>query len=716
MSHQTILCPNQECQRALQLPATAFGQRVRCRLCGHSFEVPPQSRASLNASAPSASTRKTPEPKQAYSLALNHEQRIAAEFNGGHVLVLAGAGTGKTRTIIARAAHLIRTGVDPARILIMTFTRRAALELTQRLESCVGPASSRVTAGTFHHFCLMTMRRMARPFGIEAATIIDRDDAHQLMKLARGSVVVPKEPFPKAKNVADLYSYARNTNRPAREYLDKHTDHDAATVAKLCQVFTIYEARKQKNAYLDYDDILHRFASVIHERSDIRDHFAAIYDHILVDEMQDTNPLQWLILDGLHDPGKLFCVGDDAQSIYSFRGADFKNVHSFTQRLPGSTILRLEENYRSTQEILDVANWLLRRSPLNYDKELRAHRGPGINPRLIEFETDFQEADWVVDDLITRFNDGATWRDHMILTRTAYGSRVIEAALIEKRIPYRFIGGMTLLQSTHVKDLLSLIRCVASHRDELAWVRYLTLWENIGDVTAHRLISGMSRLTSGDEALRQLRVSLVKRPEILVGLDIVRTHWDTPTRAIGEAAHFLEPLLETHYKRWDSRRKDFDLLVRIAERHQSLLDFLETYTLEPITASSVERLDVDDAVLLITVHSAKGTEAKVCYLIRVEPGMYPHVRALGNHDEEEEERRVLYVAMTRAKDELVITRSNSYKSKPTFWGGTTGAHSSGGTSYFLLDLPNQLVDIEVKGFAPLNYVRSEVITPTPPTT
>ncbi len=440
-----------------------------------------------------------------------------------------------------------------------------------------------------------------------------------------------------------------------------------------------------------------------------------LYDYILVDEMQDTNPLQWLIIDGLRDPAKLFCVGDDAQSIYAFRGADFQNVHSFTQRVPGSVVLKLVENYRSTQDILDVANWLLKQSPLSYDKQLTAHRGKGAKARLIEFEVDLDEANWIAEDLVRRQGEGAEWRDHIILTRTAWGSRPMEAALVEKRIPYEFIGGTRLLESAHVRDLLSLIRCAKSHRDELAWMRYLTLWPKIGDVTAERLITEMSGLYDVQSALGHLRSSLAARPEILRGPEIVLERWGTPQEAIAESGRFLEPLLEQRYPKWESRRKDFALLTRIGERHKDLLEFLDTFALDPITAAGATRKEVDDAVALMTVHSAKGTEAKVCYLIRVEPGVYPHVRGLGDRDEEEEDRRVLYVAMTRAKDELIVTRTNSASGRTTFPGGASAAHSHGGKPYFLLDLPDGLIDVEVKGFAPITFNASQGINPIPRT-
>ncbi len=700
MSSLTIQCSNPRCQHALKIRTEYVGRRVRCKYCGEILFIPLTDTSPLIDIPPTNHDPKESGEPQIDPYKLNQEQREAAEFSGHHALVLAGAGTGKTRTIIARAAHLIRTGVAPSRILAMTFTRRAARELSLRLESIVGTSSGEVAAGTFHNFCLSTMRRMPRKFGIENSTVIDRDDQNQLMKLSRGAIDSQKSPFPKATDLVNYYSYARNTNRPIYEYLFKHTDHNSETIEKMCRVFAGYEERKRKHLYLDYDDILSRFAGGIHENHNLRDQLSGLYDHILVDEMQDTNPLQWLILDGLREPAALFCVGDDAQSIYAFRGADFQNVHSFTKRVPKSSVLKLHENFRSTQGILDVANWLLRKSPLKYNKELHAFRGNGVKPRLIDFESEDEEASWIAKDLLRRNNDGAEWRDHMILTRTAYGSRRLEAALIEKQIPYEFIGGTSLLQAAHVKDLLAMIRCSTNHRDELAWTRFLTLWPKIGDVTALKLVTGMSSFSDSEGAFKRLQSDLSGRPEILSGLEGVHQCWHTPSLAIDEARKCLEPLLKQSYDRWESRRKDFELLSQIAQRHKSLHEFLDTYTLDTISTTSARQLEISEKVTLITVHSAKGTEAKVCYLIRVEPGMYPHIRSLGKKDEEEEERRILYVAMTRARDELLITRSNSRGADLTFHGGANAQHSPGGEPYLLQGVPKELVDQEVIGFMP----------------
>lgn len=642
---------------------------------------------------------------------LNTEQTRAAEFDGGDVLVLAGAGTGKTSTIVARVVHLTKTGVDPRRILLLTFTRRAAREMRHRLSSQIGQTAKTVPAGTFHNFCLQYLRRWPDLFECGLLTIIDRDDQLQLMKLARAAVVGKDTAFPKSAELTNYYSYSRNTNRTVAEYLAEFTDHDEESIRRISSVLQDYTKRKHECRYFDYDDILHLFARQLHRNRLVREKLQSRYDHILVDEMQDTNPLQWLILDGMRDPAKLFCVGDDAQSIYAFRGADFRNVHSFTERVPGATVLKLEQNYRSTQEILDLSNWLLDESPLKYDKHLRAARGTGEKPTLVELDGDFDEADWIASDLMQRHGDGDPWRDHMILTRSAWAARSVEAALIENDIPYRFIGGTQLLQSAHVKDLLSLLRVIDNPADQLAWMRYLTLWPKVGEKTAAGAITKLLTLPDIKAMKSLLEERFKANPRLAESIAECLAVWSRPGRVISAATDKMTPLLEKKYDDWDRRSKDLKLLVRLAEKHESVGDFLETYTLDPITESEASNEEIDDLVTLITVHSAKGTEAPVCYLIGVQPGNYPHVRSIGDEEKEEEERRVLYVAMTRAKNELFLTgtiRSHgAYVPHHNRFYSTGGG---GGQPYFLRDLPPHLVrtDLEFDADpfdAPINSFR-----------
>lgn len=621
-----------------------------------------------------------------FDLQLNSQQQAAAEYAGdNHILVLAGAGTGKTRTIIGRVAYLLETGVKPWRILLMTFTRRAAGEMIERLGGLVGEASRSISAGTFHHFSLYTMRRMPNEFNIGKAAVIDRDDQVQLVRLIRDGYKKEKGTVPRAAEVVNLYSYARNTVQPLDVYLEKHSDHDDATIKIICDMAREYDRRKQANHYLDYDDILFRFADVIQENTEVRDRLKSAYDHILVDEMQDTNPLQWRILEMLKDPPRLFCVGDDAQSIYAFRGADFRNVHSFTERVSNSEIMRLEENFRSIQGVLDFSNHLLECSSIRYGKKLRAYRKEPGKPQFLTFYSDMSEARYIADDLKKRHNNGAPWSDHMILTRTGYAARTLESFMVERKIPYRFIGGASLLQAAHVKDLICLLRSAMNHRDELAWTRYLKLFPKIGDVTAAKMIAAMKYCESSADALATLAKTYPARKELIGVVNSVAGELESPKAAIKTASDCLTPILKNRYDNWKRRGKDFKLLKRMAEGHRDMAGFIESYTLEPISTSMAERESGEDAVTLITVHSAKGTEARVCYLIRVEPGMYPHSRSVGSADDEEEERRILYVAMTRAMDVLILTR-------------TMSGWNMDDSTYFFNELDDSLVDVRQSPF------------------
>ncbi len=445
----------------------------------------------------------------------NEEQLTAIRSSARNLLVLAGAGTGKTRTVIGRASHLLQTGVPAGRLAVLTFTRRAASEIKQRLKQSVGPTADELFAGTFHRFCLRTMSRHRDWFGFDDLTVMDRDDQLQLMKLVRSEVAGKQNTAPQAAQLITYYSFARNTNQPPDKYLQKYADLGEAEQKVVLKIFTAYSERKRSRSYFDYDDILHRFAKVLHSDEFVADRIAGRYDHLLVDEMQDTNPLQWLIIEALAKHANLFCVGDDAQSIYAFRGADFRNVHSFEQRLAEATTQKLEQNYRSTQPILDIANWLLMGSKLKYDKHLHAVRGPGEKPKLLEFNDEYEESEWVVGKIIDRRREGFAWNTNMILCRTAYSSRAVEAQLIEQKIPYRFVGGVGLLQMAHVRDLLAPLRLVNNHRDELAWMRFLTLWPRIGEVTATRALTNAVSCSDVEQAIDAVNAALPGRNDVI---------------------------------------------------------------------------------------------------------------------------------------------------------------------------------------------------------
>lgn len=625
---------------------------------------------------------------------LNPQQKQAATTETKHSLVLAGAGCGKTKTIVARAAYLIDQGIPANQIQILTFTRRSASEIVARVELALGDQAKGLRASTFHTFCMYLLRRVPKAFGLDQFSIIDRDDQLMLFRLIRGKDD-KKNPnaLPKPQQLCDLYSFARNTRQKLSLALEKQLPEFLDDKDQIAEIMKEYETRKRARSFLDYDDILAVVASALAQSDGLADYVAGLCQYMLVDEMQDTNPLQWAILEPLKDKTSLFCVGDDAQSIYGFRGADFENIHHFKERVPDAEIFKLEKNYRSTQEILDFSNWLLDQSSIHYDKKLEAYRGDGIKPRMHVFPNEFDEAKWIAIDIKERhLLEGSAWHDHMVLVRSAFAARHIEAAFIQANVPYRFIGGMKLLETAHVKDLLSLLRVIANPLDDIAWMRFLTLWNGVGDVGASKLAQQLL-LDADIEKITEKLEKFGRIPEntllIMKQMSVLKTEVEACVKLGVEA--ILNQLEENYAKKdWHKRVGDFDLVKQLASKHTQLSEFLEEYVLDPVSISEIERQSQDDVVTLITIHSAKGTEQKVCYVANVSAGQYPNARAQGNFDEVEEERRVLYVALTRAQNELILTKQNL-----SFWAHTQSDEQGRKIeSYFLNDLTRNLCSTE----------------------
>lgn len=624
-------------------------------------------------------------------LGLNVEQRTAATWDQGHLLVLAGPGSGKTRTIIARAAWLLSEGVDQQRLLVLTFTRRAAQELKSRLKELLGERATGVRAGTFHNFALQSIRSMPAAFPLAQATVLDRDDEISLFKSVLSQWPKKTVGLPTASDLSEWYSFSRNAQLSLEDYLERYQNVSEETAKLSREAIKLYKERKQARKYLDFDDILLEFVRTLRGNPQVAQRFRSRFDHILVDEMQDTNPLQWMMLDALRDPGKLFCVGDDAQSIYAFRGADFRNVHSFQERIEQGRIVHLDTNYRSTQPILDLANWLLSCSSLDYDKHLVAARGEGELPRFVEFFSDMEEADYIVDELMSSHREGRGWNEHLILTRAAFLTKRIEAGLIERGIPYVVRGGRTFLQAAHIKDLLALMRAAFSVTDELSWIRLLGILPGVGEVTAsraaERIVEGepVAEVFAGVPRLRSFG------PELANTLRKLQDQQAQPQRAASIGCEYLEPLLKARYDDWNRRRDDLGVLIDLAHRFKSIGDFLDATTIDPVHTTQDQGED-DERVTIATIHAAKGTEAEWVCVCRVEPGVFPYSRSVGDAEAEEEERRILYVAITRAKDELLLTRTlasggNRYgRFSQDRWGDSQ--------PFLMQDLPKKLVNRE----------------------
>ncbi|WP_426977718.1 ATP-dependent helicase [Acinetobacter johnsonii] len=639
---------------------------------------------------------------------LNPQQKQAATTESQHSLVLAGAGCGKTKTIVARAAYLIDQGIPANQIQILTFTRRSASEIVARVELALGEQAKGLRASTFHTFCMYLLRRIPKAFGLEQFSIIDRDDQLMMFRLIRGKDD-KKNPnqLPKPQELCDLYSFARNTRQKLSDALEKQHPEHLAFKDQIAEIMKEYETRKRARSFLDYDDILAIVASALDQSEGLADYVASLCKHMLVDEMQDTNPLQWALLEPLKDKVSLFCVGDDAQSIYGFRGADFENIHHFKDRVPNAQVFKLEQNYRSTQEILDLSNWLLDQSEIQYNKRLDAHRGEGVKPRMHIFPNEFDEAKWIAIDIKERhYLQGQRWSDHMVLVRSSFAARHIEAACIAANVPYRFIGGMKLLETAHVKDLLSLLRVIANPLDDIAWMRFLTLWNGVGDVGASRLAQQLLLEPEFDLIFDKLeKFGRIPAETLLIMKQMTVLKQDVQA-CVSLGIQAIEAQLAENYKKdWNRRQGDFELVKQLASKHAQLSEFLEEYVLDPVSISEIERQSDSDVVTLITIHSAKGTEQKVCYVVNVTPGQYPHARAQGDFNDVEEERRVLYVALTRAQNELILTKQNL-----SLWArDVIDEQGRKVESYFLNDLTRNLCSMETHHKPRQQTVKSALI-------
>ena len=609
---------------------------------------------------------------------LNESQKKAVTYEGKHLLVLAGAGTGKTKTIISRAAYLISQGVSPSKIQILTFTKRSASEIVSRVKSSLTTNQAQTLNGsTFHSWCNQLLTKYPNLFGTNSFTVIDSDDQVSIMKIVCGNKNLVYEDIKiKPQGLIDLYSFARNTKRNLTETIrfklfNKLTDNETESKiselkGKIEIILKGYELKKKERRYLDYDDILQVVATRMKADEQARNLISSQYEHILVDEMQDTNPLQWELLEPFQNVCKLFCVGDDAQSIYSFRGADFKNVHLFTERVKDSEIYKLEDNYRSTQEILDISNWLLEKSTINYDKKLNSVRGVGKMPTILNVDNVWDEARWITDKVIENYtNKNKFYSDHLILTRSGFYTTNLEAVFIEKKIPYIKYGGRKFMEAAHIKDVVSALRVVNNIDDEIAWIRFLTLWEGIGEVKAAKYIDQLLNFKSIEECVFWLN-SIHKNDVNVIISEILKCISDNcfdVQKAVNGAYKLMEKKLSSKYKEdWDhKRRPDFPVLAVLANNYSNLGEFITECLLDASTTlSSSEIIQTDkenDKVIISTIHSAKGLESDICFVVNVSPKSFPSMMSIGNLDEIEEDRRVLYVALTRAKNELIITRT-----------------------------------------------------------
>jgi DNA helicase-2/ATP-dependent DNA helicase PcrA len=611
------------------------------------------------------------EPARDITSELNAEQRAAAVHKEGPLLVIAGAGTGKTRTLVYRVAHLIERGVAPERILLLTFTRRAAHEMLSRAERLVGAASSRVQGGTFH----ATGHRLLRQYGPAAGlardfSIMDQGDAEDLMQLARNNLGFGKQEkrFPKKETLHYIYSRHLNTEQEVDAILEREYPQFVEFSREIIRIYAEYVSRKAERNLVDYDDLLLFWALMLEQSDALAEQIAGLYDHILVDEYQDTNLLQARVLRGMcRKHRNITVVGDDAQSVYSFRGASFRNILDFPKQFQGAQVIALEQNYRSVQPILDATNTLISRALERFTKNLWTERVGGGAPWLVTARDEQQQTRFVVDRILELHEEGTPLEEIAVLVRAGYMSADLEIELTNRKIPFDKWGGLKFLEAAHVKDVLAFLRVLENPRDEVSWYRILMLLPGIGDVTARAMMDAMEKSSWDPGAFADFDPPARARDahRALSGLlQRLRSRRRSAEDAggiaedIDEIRKLYDGILAERYDRSEPRQADLDQLRVIAAGYPSRAAFLAALALEPPsnTQDFANASDADDDALVIsTVHSAKGKEWDAVFVIWAVDGWFPSSRAIDDDEELEEERRLMYVAMTRARNHLAVT-------------------------------------------------------------
>lgn len=604
-----------------------------------------------------------------YEQVLNEQQLRAVMHTNGPALVLAGAGTGKTRTLTYRVARLVEDGVDPASILLMTFTRKAASEMLRRSSLLLDGRCERVSGGTFHAFAYSCLRRFG--FHVDASSqhdaptrpvrVLDQSDAQDVMNLVRGrsDVAALKKRFPQKSTLHAMYSSAVNTSRPLVDVIAEDYSQFVDYADKITEVVQAYNGYKHTNGLVDYDDLL-LYALSLTRHSEVGPILRAQYAHIMVDEYQDTNALQHAIVCGLaNEQQNVMVVGDDAQSIYAFRGADIRNIHAFPNVYPHCEMIRLEQNYRSTQQILDVCNQVIRDSPHVFEKELTSEHTDGELPMLISAVNERQQSEFVVQQILSEREDGVPLSEMAVLVRSGFLSFDLEIELGKANIPFRKFGGLRFTEAAHVKDLLALLRLTENPRDVVSWYRVLLLLPGVGQATAQKLLDGMLGIADPleSEFLLQLggKAGAAIR-ELVEKMRTARSIRDAATR-LRTLAETLRPHLEATYDDHPKRWKDIDVVVAIGSRYATPAEFLSDIALDPPN-ESLDDIDPDDGeeefVTISTIHSAKGLEWHTVFMIWANDGRIPSAKSAENEASLEEERRLLYVACTRAKRRLLL--------------------------------------------------------------
>ena len=601
-----------------------------------------------------------------YADELNPQQLAAVTAPGGPVLVIAGAGTGKTRTLVYRVAYLVETGTPPEQIVLLTFTRRSALEMLARASTVLDGRCNRVRGGTFHAFCLNMLREHAGLVGFPTNfNILDAADDGDVIDVLRTAAGLHKSQtrFPRKRTLQSIFSASVNRELPIEEVLAIQYPQFMGHLEALTKMQADYEAYKKQHGLMNYDDLLLYSLQLLETHADVRRRISTACRHVLVDEYQDTNRLQASIVRHLASVHQnVMVVGDDAQSIYRFRGADFRNIFAFPEQFEGTKLLKLEQNYRSTQPILNLANHIILNAKQKYDKELFCHKEGGELPGLVAASDDRFESRFVCQLVLELREQGTPLNRMAVLFRSSSNSYDLEVELGQRGIPYVKYGGMKLNEAAHVKDVLAHLRVLENPKDAVAWNRILQLLPGIGPKTAQDLVEWITNDASVPFELdnRPFSPRYIEALKKLFG--VLRGLFDgTPSllQQLEALISYYEPILKDKYfEDYPKRLQDLEHFVDLAHSVHDRSAFLSSLALDPIelTAIGTNPVDDDEAPLVLsTIHSAKGLEFHTVFLIHALDGILPSGYALKEDENVDEELRLLYVAVTRAEENLFIS-------------------------------------------------------------
>ena len=588
---------------------------------------------------------------------LNSSQFLAATTIDGPMLVIAGAGSGKTRVIEYRVLNLVQNGVDPVSILLLTFTRNASRVMLSRA-SAHDPRCSMVEGGTFHSFAYKVLKRYGKVLGFTSPfSILDESDAIDAVGKCSGNIGISEQDrkFLKKGTIRNIISMSINKHGSIEEIIEKEYPHLAEYSEYIKNVKLKYVKYKMEKNYLDYDDMLVYLKKLLQDDG-IRRQVASKYKYIMVDEYQDTNKLQGDISYLLaKDHKNIMIVGDDAQSIYGFRGATHKNIMDFPIMFPGCAIIKLEENYRSTQPILDAANSVLSEMSSKYAKRLVSNlKHKGSRPQMWFFNDAYEEAAWIVKKMDELKDEGIPFEKQCVLFRSSYISIVLQAELNKRGISYQLMGGMKFYESAHVKDVMAHLKIAANHKDELSWHRALELIEGIGPKTSGKILKDINAGSLAKHEKGFKYSNGIQRFKLLIeSLSDEKAKVGDKFEA---AFDYYSPILKLKFDDWNTRVNDLDTLKKISYRYDSLEDLLSDFAIElPDSHVGSHQSEHKKQPTLSTIHSAKGMEWDAVFLIGLIDGVFPVSFSLGDDESIEEERRLFYVGLTRAKDHLFIT-------------------------------------------------------------